>query len=286
MSLDHYRDMYSARREDVLEPGLTSVFDEALKTDEDLREDYSAFCAACDGLDLGAKESIEAPEWLSARILDRLEAVPSSGGLRAPWFSLRSLGFAALAGVAIAGAGFAVLRGSDGSVAKADVGLGSGEVPPSAGDVLRPVVENGKVFVDFQAVGPHDVGIFAGPDGALLKRFRVSDARLHSELANTQPDPFAFEVRVDRQERPLLVVVPGTDRSRSAASGSGTLVAFAQALARTYGTPIALRVASPKTAVTWNMTGPQAQTEAHNAVDDLGLSVDVMPGGLLSIQDR
>ena len=292
MTRDRLRDLYSARHEGTLEPGLVGVFDAAVAEDAEVAEDYALFVAACDGAEDVGREAVEIPEWLSARILDRLDAEPALSPL-GKGFDLRGLlprfGPAALGAVALVGATVTILRGTDGPVAPAGVVSsvpGSGDVPASAADTLRPVVENGKVFVDLQAGGPHDVGIHAGPDGALLRRFRVTDARLHSELANAQPHPYAFEVRVDRGERPLLVVVPGTVRDRTLEKGTGDLVGFARAIARTYGAPVALRVTTPKTAVVWDFTNVKSATEAGRGLDTLGLSVDAMPGGLLSVQDR
>ena len=283
MSKDNFRDMYSARREGTLEPGLVQAFEERLGSDPDLRDDYDAFLQTCDGLDLGAKEVIETPDWLSARILDRLDLLPVTVPSRLRWFSLRSLGFAGL------GAVFAVVRHNDGSVATAGLlsgTQGSGDAPGAAGDALRPVIENGRVYIDLQSPGAHLVSILAGLDGTLLKRFRIDGQRLHSELVNARKDPYAFEIRVDREPRPLLVVLPGTDRSQSSAEGTGDLVLFAKALARSYGVPVALHVANPKIAVTWKLSGAQAHPEAIRTLDGLGLAVDLMPGGLLSIQDR
>ncbi|RYG29206.1 hypothetical protein EON81_27130, partial [bacterium] len=262
MSKDNFRDMYSARREGTLELGLVQAFDERLGSDPDFREDYDAFVQACDGLDLGAKETITTPDWLSARILDRLEILPTTAARSRPaWLSLRSLGFAGLGAVALLGAVFTVARRGDGAVATAGVVGGnpvSGDAPGVAGDALRPVIENGRVYIDLQSPGAHSVSILAGPDGALLKRFRIDGQRLHSELVNARSDPYAFEIRVDREPRPLLVILPGTDRSASASQGTGDLVLFAKALSRTYGVPVSLHVATPKTAVSWKFDGAQA----------------------------
>ena len=290
MSQDNFRDLYSSHREGTLEAGPASALDERLQNDFDLREDYDAFVATCDSLDLGAKEEIAVPDWLSARVLDRLETLPALQAERRSWLpvglNFRSLGFAGLGAVALLGAAFAVIRNRDGDVVEAGLVAITGDVPPSAGDVLRPVMENGRVYVDLQSTNARSVSILAGPDGAVLKRFAVEGRRLHTELANRQPDPYVFEVRVDREARPLLIVMPGTDGFRRDATGTGDLTLFAKALARTYKVPIALRVNAPKTAVTWNLTGNQAHSEALRTLDGLGLSVDAMPGGLLSIQDR
>ncbi len=314
------RDLYADAREGLLEPALRANFDARLDADPDLREDYDAYVAVCEGLDAFAAEPIAVPDFLSARIFDRLEADalatgPSAAGTG--WWSrllaparrtpLRAFGLAALALVAVGGAALTVLHRRDASdVAPAGVLPGPARAPrrvAESSDAVRPLVEYGRVYVVLESAAPHDVSILAAPDaknpdGTLLRRFRVDRTRLHTELANPYADPAAFIVRMDREAAPLTVVVPGSDRSRSAASGTGDLLAFGKALARTFGTPVVLRVAprGPATApggptVAWNFDDPavgsaEAQPHALRALEGRGLSVDVMPGGLLSIGDR
>ena len=397
------RDLYSEYREGTLEPRLRANVEARFAADPSLAEDYAAFDAACAGLDAFAAETVVAPDYLSARIFDRIEAAAGERSLQTPSgrFSLpglaRRLGFAALALAAVGGAALTILHRNDASgVAPAgvlpssaptrlsdDAGRANGNVlpnrettvasatsgrnaPPASPDVIHPVLVDGRVFVDLQGALPHDVSILAAPDakspsGTLLRRFRVDGTRLHSELSNPYPDPAAFVVRMDRDADSPIIVVPGTDRSRSAATGSGDLLAFAKALARTFGTPVVLHVTagtekaaltpsgdsssgnvspgnvsagdlptgsdgptngaegadtgnasgtapangearngattgSPvappaPTTIVWNFDDPavrsqEAQAHALHALEGRGFSVDVMPGGLLSITGR
>lgn len=396
---DRLRDLYSEYREGTLDARLRANVEARLHADPALREDYAAFDAACAGLGEFADERIEAPDFLSARIFDRMEAaheaLPAPTG-RLGLASLTNglwgrLGLAALALVAVGGAALTVARRNDASsVAPAGMvpapvspvspasptaptnpstdpkladgrGAANGNglpgrstdvdpnaprrdprvaMVPASPDVIHPILVDGRVFVELQGALPHDVSILAVPDaknpsGVLLRRFRVDGTRLHSELSNPYADPAAFVVRMDREDDALLVVVPGSDRSRAAASGSGDLLTFAKALARTFGTPVALRVNpdvltvslapgatnAPETGVSldsgasagmansgtvnsgatiapsapativWNFDDPavrsqEAQAHALHALEGRGYSVDVMPGGLLSITDR
>jgi hypothetical protein len=270
MTHEKARDFFSAYYEGNLEPNLSVSFEQKLKADATLKEDYEAFARAMDSLDVLKFEEISIPEDLHERISARLDrhiyekkrtATPSWN----TW--LRGLGFAGVAAVAIVGAFFALNGRGHGNEASP-----LGWNPPAKETISYTVSSEGVTF-KFAPVSQKTVVVTNG-QGKEVSRSTVGDQanpELNTLLNNPLPTASVFGIQVLGEREITYIAVPGRIRA-SISKGEGTVVDLARAISDFYRLPVKIQTSVPNERTSWSFSSTDAVTESREA---LGLNYQV-----------
>ncbi|MER3496906.1 MAG: hypothetical protein C4320_09190, partial [Armatimonadota bacterium] len=202
MKRDEYRNLFSDYREGTLEPGLATALEAYFVAEPDMRAEFDAFYQDWSDLEIMAKEQIEVPTYLSARIFDRLEAEASPRRYGLPsWLGWRTFGLGALGAAAVLGAFVTMTKPSEG-VATAGV------IPGQSAPSLRVVPTPKGATLSLNAPQPREIAIFSEPEAILLQRYQIDGNVLRTELEN--PNAGAATFRVVATDLPTLrIAIPG-----------------------------------------------------------------------------
>lgn len=273
MNQEKAREFFSAYYEGTLEAGLSQTFEQRLKADSQLQDEYRTFEATMSELDTLKFEEIEIPSFLSDRIATRLEEVQEKAKAKNPVWTLwlRGLAFGGVATLAILGAIAGYYRTEGPSTSQI--------VPTSTSDSLKLDTSGPNVVMNYQSSQREQMSISSG--GTLLKSLNLdAGTRVKSPLENDQAGAALFEVSV--RGKTTVIAIPGTQRQTSNAT-SGTLKAFAAAMADFYRTPVELEVADAEKTVNWSFEGGRS---AAGALQGAPYSVVELDNGVIEIKDR
>lgn len=279
MTNEKARDFFSAYFEGTLEPGLSVSFEQKLKADENLRDEYRSFVQAMDCLDVLKFEDIHIPEDLHERISARLDRHLYEKKRRAApaWSSwIRALALAGVGAVAIGGA---LLFRSGDSASQAGI------APPIAAR-QRITFASGPegVTVHFSAASSK-VAIVSDERGKELKRLILgADVESKALLSNSLPTPSVFGVQILGDADVAYIAVPGTVRS-GVASGEGTVVEFVKSVSDFYRVPVRLESRTPNERMAWKLAQAEPVAEAGKVLGG-EYSVTQLASGMLEIEQK
>jgi hypothetical protein len=264
MTHEKARDFFSAYYEDSLEPNLRVSFEQKLKADPNLRDDYDAFVRAINQLDGLKMEEIAIPEDLHERISARLDRhIYDRNRNAAPAWNtwLRGFAFAGIGAVAILGA-FFTLNNRGGDV----TGSGMGWTPPARETISYTVSSNGVTF-KFAPVSQKTVVVTDG-QGKELSRSTIGDQAnpaLNTLLSNPLPTASVFGIQVVGEAMVTYIAVPGKLRA-SINAGEGTVIDLAKAISDFYRMPVKIQTAVPNERTSWSFSSTDAVTESSKAL--------------------
>jgi hypothetical protein len=264
MTNEKARDFFSAYYEGNLESNLSVSFEQKLKADGNLKQDYDAFVRAMDSLDALKFEEISIPEDLHERISARLDRhIFETKRTAAPTWNtwLRGLAFAGIGVIALAGAFFAINSRGDvqGSTA-------IGWNPPAKERISYSISSEGVTF-KFAPVSRKTVIVSDG-QGKEMRRATVGDREnpeLNTLLSNPLPTASVFGIQVVGEPGITYVAVPGTIKS-SINKGEGTVVDLAKAISDFYKMPVRIQTAVPNERTSWSFSSIDAVSESSKAL--------------------
>lgn len=285
---EHFSDLY----EGSIDPGLSQQIKNRFDSDFDLKADFDQFAETMDLLDSMKDETIEVPQHLSSMIADRLEANAKKPAFSFN-FSLRNLGFGALACVAIASAVFAIKNQNTGSA------IPAGVVSGSSGPAVKRVENNNtlKDSVDIKMVnknavlmydssGVKSIRVSNAEDQKLIKKYDLDGNNLACPLDNSETNAAAFLIEVNGDSTKHVVVVPGTGRDYEAV-GKGNLLTFIKLLATKYNQVIHVQVAKANTDdLQWDVKDENPQLAASAVLSTAEYTVTTSNDGILIIQSH
>lgn len=285
MTNEKAREYFSAYSEGTLDAGLAQSFEAKLKADSKLRAEYEQFEDTLKELEALRYEEIEVPFDLNERIsaavdksiYDRKQTAQPS------WIGwLRNLAFAGLAAAAVYGAYVSINMGkSNGPVISPVVPGTNQKSNRSIGQVEFRKLNSG-IHMQYQPSSKQTVTIRGGSEGE--KTVEVDESGWLNELKNEQPDSALFVVEIKGETPPMVVIVPGTVRKDSA-TGMGSLVEMAQALADRFGVPVVLRTERSKSELSWTFKSDDAHVAVEEALLGHNFMTD-MREGILFIGDN
>lgn len=280
MTNEKARDFFSAYYEGSLEPGLCVSFEQKLKADISLKDEYRAFERAMESLGTLQFEEIEIPHDLHERISARLDRDIYERKRNAkPALSLwiRSLAFSGVAALAIVGAIFAM------NARSGEANTASGAPLPANANVVYTV--NGDDISLKYAPASTKVVVITNDEGKELSRNEVGgDGKpdLKTVLSNPLPNAAVFGIQIEGEASPSFVAVYGTERS-SINKGEGTVVDFAKAVADYYHTHVMVNTSTPTERVNWTFTTSDVVSEASRVVGS-NYTVTLLKNGMLEIE--
>jgi len=284
MTHEKAREYFSSYYEGTLDRGLKQSFEQKLKTDPTLANEYRSFESVM--LELGRMqfEEIEVPMYLSDRIATRIEQARAAETGPSIWQLFKRYGFAAVAAVAVVGAGLGLfLRGGKVSTASG-VPTVDQEAPvtnwPSEAISVNP--KSGGVSFDYASATAKVVTV-RDSDGKVLKSYELDPTRpLTADLANPNDVATIFELKVSDSGPDELIAVPGKTRTDSGAQ-TGSVQDFGLALANHFGVPVILNVKDSTQTLNWSMDGKSPREVATHALEGSGLDVSLSSTGVLTI---
>lgn len=282
MNNEKAREFFSAYSEGTLDAGLAQSFEAKLKADANLRAEYDQFEATLKELESLRFEKIDVPFDLNERISAAVDrSLYEKKRAAAPSWTLwlRNVAFAGLAAAALFGAFYTLRLKGDGPVAPA----GGIVAPNKTVEQIEYSKSKNGVQMSYRPTEKHVVSIKGGSEGE--QTIDVDSTGWLNELKNDQPNAATFTVEVKGEIPSTIVVVPGTERTKSA-SGQGNLVDFAKAIADYYGKPVVVRSANIETELAWHFGEGAASQEAAAALNGMPFSADLRESGVLSIRDN
>lgn len=275
MTNEKARDFFSAYFEGSLDAGLCVSFEQKLKTDWSLKEEYAQFVRAMGELDSLKFEHISIPEDLHERIAARIDRhiYDRKQTAKAPFAQwLRGIAFVGVGAIAILGGLFALNRHSNTSEA------GIVTLPS---DKLDYTVTPEGVTLQILPASPETVVI--RNQGKEISHETIDRNGLKTALSNPLPKASVFEIDLANQN-PIYVVLPG--RSRSAEGhGEGTMVDLARAASDFYHVPVRLEVKLTAERASWTFGTSDAVTEVAQAVGP-SYAVTLLRSGMLEIEQK
>ncbi len=279
MNASRAREYFSAFHEGSLDAGLRQQFQKALASDPKLQEEFADFAIAYEALNFQADEVIEVPMNLSDQIATRLEAAqnakPRVGFVWQGWF--RNLALSGIAAAAILGAGFGIMSKGGNSFTSNMFGTGGGATNVPKNELIFEVM-NKSLVVTYTPTDSRPIVV----DG---KSLPPTNGPLRIPFANRNQAPAAFTLNIDGSKTVETVVIPGKEVTQEI-QGSGTILAFAKALASRYQTPVRVSAGETSSAVAWTMTDNNPYEAATAALRDTPYNADKREDGLICITSR
>lgn len=285
MSRERLQEHFSALYEGSLDAGLTQQIQKRFDTDSDLKQDYVAFCLTMETLAIMPDEIVEAPSFLSSRIADRLDASVAAK----PAFSLlswsKSLGFGAIATVAIVGSVLAIKNRSEGPV-QASM-LGSSSAPAKAPKVLDTIelkMRGSDAFLSYNSSGPKTlIATFYGT-GELLRKAELNGNSVSYPILNEEPLSAIFQVEVTGDKGDQYIVVPGSSNV-FALQGEGKVSDFLKGVSAKFHKVISLQMpaATLEETTKWDVKGEDAGSMLAGVLPSKDYSISTAPDGIISI---
>lgn len=273
MTDEKARDFFSAYYEGTLESGLSMSFEQKLKADWSLNEEYSQFVRAMDELGTLKFEEIDIPHDLQERISARIDRdiYERKHSGRRPFLSwARGLAYAGIGALAITGAFFALNSHSPTQ--------GAGFAPSAIDRIDYAVSANG-VTLRVAPASPKSVVI--RNQGREVSRAIVGPTGVNTVLSNPNANAAVFEIALDGVN-PSFMVVPGRVRSAINA-GSGSFVQLAQATSDFYRLPVLLETKDSGQRTSWTFGTSDAVSEVAKALGP-SYSVTLLQSGILEIK--
>jgi hypothetical protein len=276
MTNEKAKEYFSAYSEGTLDAGLRQSFEAKLKADSNLRAEYTQFEETLKELEFLRDESIEIPFDLNERIsaaIDKsiYDRKRSAQPVWNVW--LRNLGFAALAAAAVVGAYLSINSGN--TTGPAIGGPGPVSPTPQPIEQIQFRSSTNGVKMQYQPSDKHTVIIRGGVEGE--KSVDVDARGWLNELKNDQPGSALFIVEVRGEQPPIIVIVPGKERT-SVVVGHGSVAEMALAVADKYGVPVILRSSKAESEMNWNFTADEPSKAAQEAFANLPFMVDTRDG--------
>lgn len=273
MKPDKAYDFFSAYLEGTLDPSLSAQMERLMDSDPKLRDEFAAFAAAMSDLN-GLKETQpEPPADLHERITARVDLAALESGKKQPkglLWNWKHLAFGGVAALAIIGAALSIQpRGGQS-------GFGASPAPIS-GVQSRLHVEASAdgAFLRYAPSTNDKVEISRVADGKVENTYEVSAARpLDVPVNNNGEKPIAIRIRSNNGQNEAILVVPGSAATNEA-TGNGTVLQFAEALASFFRQPVLLESERLDAAVEWSFDRGSATNPKTNLT---GLTV--------ALQDR
>ncbi len=284
MSRERLQEHFSALYEGSLDAGLTQQIQRKFDTDADLKQDYEAFSLMMETLATMPEETVEVPSFLSSRIADRMDAAVSAK----PAFSLlnwsKSLGFGAIATVAIVGSVLAIKNQNSGPVPAGVVSMPGTEKAPKVLDTIELKMQGEQAFLIYNASGPKTLRATFLGTGEELKKADLNGDSTRFELKNSEPLAAIFEIDVTGDKGNYFVVVPGTSNVFEL-QGEGKVSDFLKGVSAKFHKVIALQMPSAKLEATtkWDVKGDDAGAMLSTVLSSKDYSISTAPDGIISV---
>ena len=286
MSRERLQEHFSALYEGSLDAGLTQQIQRKFDNDPALKQDYEAFSLMMETLATMPDEAVEVPSFLSSRIAERMDAAVTAK----PAFSLlnwsKSLGFGAIATVAIVGSVMAIKNQNSTSVRQAGTGLSMPEVEkaPKVLDTIEIKMQGSGAFLTYNASGPKTLTATFLGTGEQLKKSELNGDSTRFELKNAEPLSAIFEIDVTGDKGDCFVVVPGTS-SAFELQGEGKVSDFLKGVSAKFHKVISLQMPSAKleTTTKWDVKGDDAGAMLSSVLPSKDYSISTAPDGIISI---
>lgn len=242
MSRERMQEHFSELFEGTIDPGLGQQIKNRLDADYDLNADYKGFMDTMQLLETMKDETFETPQNLSSMIADRIE----TGGHK-PSFLIgsvwRSLGFGALACVAIAGAVMMIKNRSVGGVIQGGAGpvVSQPEAARQVLDTFEVKTRMTKPVLEYSSSGPKTVTILNQADQKLVKKYSLDGNRMSCPLENPGEEASILQVEATGDAEKHYIVLPGSNKDFEAL-GQGDLLTFAKLLATKYRSVVHIQV--------------------------------------------
>lgn len=276
MNRDKAREFFSAYAEGNLDEGLTHSLEQRLAQDAELKAEFDSFKRSTAEIDSLRAERIAIPEDLHERISARLDRHlwEQKQKAKPSWMMwLRNLGYAGAAGLVVFGAMVALKnRGGAATAGVLDSGLPVNE--------MQAVTESGAFKLKFAPSTERTIHITVG--GHTTDTVVPRGTTWVSDLKNPGQSAAVFTVKIDGEEKPMLVVLPGTS-PKPTLEGEGEIVSFGKSLSDTYRLPVVLKLDSPSTVVKWTISGTDPVKAASAVLSAQDYSVDLKSDNVLWI---
>lgn len=288
MSRERLQEHFSALYEGSLDAGLTQQIQRKFDSDPDLKQDYEAFCLTLDTLGSMKDEVIEVPSFLSSRIADRMDAAVSAK----PSFSLlnwsKSLGFGAIAVVAIVGSVLAIKNRGEGPV-QANM-IGSGAAATNTIKVLDTIeikMQGSEAFLSYNASGPKTLTATFFGTGEVLRKVDLNGTSARYALTNSEPLSAIFELDVTGDQGDQFVVVPGTSNV-FALQGEGKVADFLKGVSAKFHKVISVRMPASKleSSTKWDVKEDDAGAMLSTVLPSKDYSISTAPDGIITIESH
>ncbi len=285
MSRERLQEHFSALYEGSLDAGLTQQIQKRFDTDPDLKQDYEAFSLMMETLATMPEETVEVPSFLSSRIADRMEAAVSEK----PAFSLlnwsKSLGFGAIATIAIVGSVLAIKNQNSGPVTAAVVSGGGPAKAPKVLDTIEIKMQASDAVLSYNASGPKTLTATFYGTGQELRKAELNGDSTKYTLTNEEPLSAIFQIEVTGDKGDFFVVVPGSSTVFEL-QGEGKVSDFLKGVAAKFHKVISLRMPSAKLEVTtkWDVKGDDAGAMLSTVLPSKDYSISTAPDGIISIE--
>lgn len=285
MSRERLQEHFSALYEGSLDAGLTQQIQKRFDTDFDLKQDYEAFCLTMETLAIMPEEVVEVPSFLSTRIADRLEASVTAK----PAFSLmnwsKSLGFGAIATVAIVGSVMAVKNRSEGPVQASIVGSSSAPAKaPKVLDTIELKMQGSDAVLTYNSSGPKTLTATFYGTGEILRKAELNGNSVTYPVLNEEPLSAIFQVEVTGDKGDQYIVVPGSSNAFEL-QGEGKVSDFLKGVSAKFHKVISLQMSATTLEATtkWDVKGEDAGSMLSSVLPSKDYSISTAPDGIISI---
>ncbi|MFN3728606.1 MAG: anti-sigma factor family protein [Fimbriimonadaceae bacterium] len=280
MSPEKVRDQFSALYEGSLSESMATAIREELRQNPSLAEDYRTFEQTMEFARTLAEVEAPIPADLHERISRRVDkyAYDRKSQSVAPfavWWKSLIAGSLAVGGLLVA-----TLTMNPSSGARTAGMVGGGEL-----NQLAVSGSGSDVSVSLVSAHVHQVTIRLGVNGKVLNREADAPGRLVHRIRNPEDGPVLVSVNVSGDPEPLLLAIPGTQRSLGE-RGSGTVADLSLALADRYRMPVEVDSAKYAERVTWDLSAEEPIAAVGSILEPLGLTAEVRETGTLKILNR
>jgi hypothetical protein len=285
MSRERLQEHFSALYEGTLDAGLTQQIQRRFDSDPQLKEDYESFSLMMETLGSIGEEEIEVPSFLSSRIADRMEAA----GNTKPAFSLfnwsKTLGFGAIATVAIVGSVLAIKNQNSGPVT---AGVVSSSAPAQALKVLDTIeikMVGSDAVLNYNSSGPKTLTATFYGTGQVLRKADLDGNTATYALRNTESLAAIFEVDVTGEKSDHFVVVPGSS-SAFELQGEGKVSDFLKGVSAKFHKVISIQMAAAKLESTtkWDLKSDEAGAALSSVLTAKDYSISTAPDGIITVE--
>lgn len=257
MTNEKAKEFFSAYYEGSLDSGLCISFEQKLKADSHLKQDYDAFVHAMEDLDILKFEQITIPEDLHEKISARLdrhiyEQKRKPTPVWGTW--VRGFAFAGIGAIAIMAAIMTLGHGGGNGPSQSSIGV-SPDQPP------KYTVGPDGVTVQFKPSSVKAL-IVTNSQGKEMSRSTTGNPTL---LSNPLPNAAVFGVQIAGERDVTYIAIPGKMRS-SLNKGDGTLVEFAKAASDYFRLPVSLENHQPTEHVSWMFTSVDTVAETSKSL--------------------
>lgn len=285
MSRERLQEHFSALYEGTLDAGLTQQIQRRFDSDPQLKEDYESFSLMMETLGSIGEEEIEVPSFLSSRIADRMEAA----GNTKPAFSLfnwsKTLGFGAIATVAIVGSVLAIKNQNSGPVTAGIVSNSAPAQAPKVLDTIEIKMVGSDAVLSYNSSGPKTLTATFYGTGQVLRKADLDGNTATYALKNTESLAAIFEVDVTGEKSDHFVVVPGSSSSFEL-QGEGKVSDFLKGVSAKFHKVISIQMAAAKLESTtkWDLKSDEAGAALSSVLTAKDYSISTAPDGIITVE--